>query len=112
VADIVEIIQPSGKLDAEKLTLLNTEIVDFLARGVKLILLDFQDVTHIQVDCVEYLKEIVFKVQSHEGKFYCCSLNDQVKNVLETSQTKNFFYLLTSRQEFEEKILSSGSSSW
>lgn len=108
MADIVEIIQPSGKLDQEKLALLNNEIGDFLSRGVKLILLDFQDVTHLQVNCVEYLQEIVFKVQTHNGKFYCCSLNDQVRKVLETTQTKKFFHLLTSRQEFEEKILSSG----
>lgn len=106
MADIVEIIQPSGRLDIKTLRLLNNEILDFLARGVKLILLDFQDVTYIQVDCVDYLKEIVFKVQTHKGKFYCCSLNEQVKNVLENAQAKKFFYLLTSRQEFEEKILS------
>ena len=106
MADIVEIIQPSGKLDIDKLTLLNNEIVDFLTRGVKLILLDFQDVTQIQADCVEYLKEIVFKVQTHNGKFYCCSLNDQVQNVLETAHAKKFFHLLRNRQEFEEKILS------
>jgi len=108
LTDIVEIIQPSGKLDIEKLTLLNNEIVDFLTRGVKLILLDFQDVTHIQIDCVEYLKEIVFKVQTHKGEFYCCSLNEQVRNVLETAKAQKFFHLLTSRQEFEEKILSAG----
>lgn len=108
MADIVEIIQPSGRLDINSLRLLNNEILDFLSRGVKLILLDFQDVTYIQVDCVEYLKEIVFKVQTHQGEFYCCSLNEQVKNVLETTKAKKFFHLLTSRQEFEEKILSAG----
>lgn len=106
MADIVEIIQPSGRLDINILRLLNNEISDFLNRGVKLILLDFQDVIYIQVDCVDYLKEIVFKVQTHNGKFYCCSLNEQVKGVLEKANAQKFFCLLTNRQEFEEKILS------
>lgn len=108
MADIVEIIQPSGRLDINTLKLLNDEIVDFLARGVKLILLDFQDVTYFQIDCIDDFKEIVFKVQNHQGEFYCCSLNEQVRNVLETAKAQKFFHLLTSRQEFEEKILSAG----
>jgi anti-anti-sigma factor len=104
--EIVEIIQPSGQLDDNNLNLLHNEIVIFLARGVKLILIDFQDVTFIGHDNIESLKNILNHVHSYEGKFYVCSLNEQVQTIFELTNSLNIFNPLKNRQEFENAILS------
>ena len=107
MTEIVEIVQPSGQLDENNINLLNNEIIAFLKRGVKLILIDFQDITSIDYESVAHLKVILQNVRNHGGAFYICSLNEQVQTIFEITHTKEIFNPLKNRQEFEEKILAS-----
>lgn len=105
MTEIVEIIQPSGQLDKKNLNLLHNEILNFLSQGIKLILIDFQDITYIEYEQIENLKIILNKVHSHEGKLYICSLNEQVKTIFEITNNYHTFNPLSDREEFEEIIL-------
>lgn len=103
--EIVEIIQPSGQLDNNNINLLHKEVVNFLTKGIKIILIDFQDVTYIDLDSVEILKIILYDVHSHQGYFYICSLNEQVNTAFKVTNTTSIFNPLTDRKEFEETVL-------
>lgn len=105
MTEIVEIIQPSGQLDNNNLNLLHNEIIAFISRGVKLILIDFQDVTCIDRDSIDSLKVILNNVHNHGGKFYICSLNEEVKTIFEIAESEHIFNPLENRREFEETVL-------
>lgn len=105
MTEIVEIIQPSGQLDNKNLDLLHNEILNFLSQGIKLILIDFQDVTYIEREQIESLKTILNQVNSDQGKLYICSLNEQVKTVFEVTNNYHTFNPLSDREELEEIIL-------
>ncbi|VEP13008.1 putative Anti-sigma factor antagonist [Hyella patelloides LEGE 07179] len=104
--EIVKIIQPSGQLDNNNINLLHKEVMNFLTRGVQIILIDFQDVTYIDLDSVEFLKIILYDVHNHQGYFYICSLNEQVYTTFKVTNNTSIFNPLTDRKEFEETVLS------
>ena len=105
MTETVEIIQPSGQLNVNNLVLLSEEITTFLSQGVRLILLDLQNVTDIDSQNVAKLKHISDTVRSYQGEFYICSLNEQIQTAFEITDTECIFKPLANREEFEEKVL-------
>ena len=105
MSEIVEIIQPSGQLDFNNLVLLKEEITTFLSQGVRLILLDLQNVTNIESQNIAKLKNILDTVRSYQGEFYVCSLNEQIQTAFEITNTACIFKPLANQKEFEEKVL-------
>ena len=85
--------------------MLHNEIVSFLSRGVKLILIDFQDVVDLDRVSAVALQATLRYVHNHGSKFYICSLKEQVKTTFKVTQIEHLFNPLKNRQEFEEKIL-------
>jgi anti-anti-sigma factor len=109
---IAEIVQPSGILSQENADLLKLEIISLLEKGIKIILIDFQDVTFMTSSGIGTLVTILKKVTAADGKLYVCSLNEQVKIVFELTKMARIFQPLANRQEFEEKILTVECGHW
>ena len=105
---IVQVIQPSGKIDNQKIALLNQEIVNFIEQNISLILLDFRDSTSITAEGVLALYDVCQLIQAQESNLYVCSLSPSVKQVFEQVKLLEAFAPLASRREFEEIILACG----
>ena len=102
---IAEIVQPSGILSQGNADLLRSEIASLLEKGVKIILIDFQDVTFMTSSGIGALVATLKAVNAADGKLYICSLSEQVKNIFELTKMEQIFRPLANRQEFEEKVL-------
>ena len=105
MTNIAEIVQPSGILSQENADLLKSEIISLLEKNIKIILIDFQDVTFMTSAGIGALVATLKAVNAVEGKLYICSLSEQVKTVFELTKMERIFKPLTNRQEFEEKVL-------
>ena len=105
MTNIAEIVQPSGILSQENADLLKSEITSLLEKKIKIILIDFQDVTFMTSAGIGALVSTLKAVNAVEGKLYICSLSEQVKTVFELTRMERIFKPLKNRQEFEEKVL-------
>ncbi|MDJ0532895.1 MAG: STAS domain-containing protein [Xenococcaceae cyanobacterium MO_207.B15] len=105
MTNIAEIVQPSGVLSQGNADLLRSEIASLLDKEIKIILIDFQDVTFMTSSGIGALVATLKEVKAAGGKLYICSLSEQVKNIFELTKMELIFKPLTNRQEFEEKVL-------
>ncbi len=102
---IAEIVQPSGILSQGNADLLRSEITSLLEKGVKIILIDFQDVTFMTSSGIGALVATLKAVNAAGGKLYICSLSEQVRTIFQLTKMERIFKPLVNRQEFEEKVL-------
>ncbi len=105
MTNIAEIVQPSGVLSQGNADLLRSEIASLLDKEIKIILIDFQDVTFMTSSGIGALVATLKEVKAAGGQLYICSLSEQVKNIFELTKMELIFKPLTNRQEFEEKVL-------
>ena len=104
----VKIVQPSGILDSISANQLRREISDFVENGADIILVDFQDVTFMNSSGLGALVSAMRMVQSAGGKLFICSVNDQVKMILELTKMNRVFKPFDNRDEFEQKVTAIG----
>lgn len=104
----VKIVQPSGILDSISANQLRREISDFVENGADIILVDFQDVTFMNSSGLGALVSAMRMVQSAGGKLFICSVNDQVKMILELTKMNRVFKPFDNRDEFEQKVTALG----
>ena len=102
---IAEIVQPSGILSQGNADLLRSEITSLLEKEIKIILIDFQDVTFMTSSGIGALVATLKAVNAAGGKLYICSLSEQVRTIFQLTKMERIFKPLVNRQEFEEKVL-------
>jgi anti-anti-sigma factor len=100
---IIKIVEPSGIVDGAKANEFRQEISDSIDRGVELILIDFKNVTFMDSSGLGALVLALKTVRSAEAQMFLCSLNDQIKMLLELTSMDRVFDTLSSREEFDSK---------
>ncbi len=106
-----KVVQPSGILDGTKTSEFRQEISDSVAKDIKIILIDFKDVTFMDSSGLGALVLSLKTARSAGAKLFLCSINDQIKMLFELTSMDRVFEIFSSRQEFEQKLLKNQSIS-
>lgn len=99
-----KVVQPTELLDGISANQLRREITDVMAEGVKVILVDLQDVTFMNSSAIGALVATLKAVRAGGGELFLCSLNEQVRIIFELTKMDQIFKIFADRQEFEQKV--------
>ena len=100
---IFEVIQPQGILDSVNANDLRRNILDKIDGGVKVILLDLQDISFMNSSGLGALVATLKAVKAEGGELALCSLSDQVRIIFELSRMERIFQVFENVKEFEAK---------
>jgi len=103
---LTKVVQPTGILDSIKVEQLRQEINDLVETKPTIILIDLQNVTFINSAGLGGLVAVFKTVRATDGKLFLCSINDQLKQVLEMSKTNKIFRVFANQDEFYSQITS------
>jgi anti-anti-sigma factor len=103
-----EVIQPQDVLNGPNTAALRKQVQNCLEKGVKLLLIDMQDVTFMDSAGLGSLVTILKSVRSAQGKLYLCSVNAQIRMLFELTGMDKVFQVYSDREEFNQNVLSQG----
>jgi anti-anti-sigma factor len=103
---LAKVVQPSGILDSIKAEQLRQEISELVKTKPTIILIDLQDITFINSAGLGGLVAVFKTVRATGGKLFLCSINEQLKQVLELSKTNKIFRVFANQDEFYSQITS------
>ncbi|MBW4575427.1 MAG: STAS domain-containing protein [Aphanothece sp. CMT-3BRIN-NPC111] len=98
---VVKVVYPSG--------ILGREISDVITSASDTVLMDFQNVTFIDNSGFLALLSLLKRTRAAGGKLYLCSINAQVKMVLELTSLDRVIEIFANREEFNKAIMSQAS---
>ena len=101
---VFKVIQPAGILDSAKGSEFRQEIGEMVENGVNIVLIDFQDVTFMDSSGLGALVLALKTVRAAGGKFFVCSINEQVRMLFELTSMDRVFQIFPNRDEFNKKI--------
>lgn len=100
----VKVIEPSGILDGTKAKQFREEITSLVESGVETILVDFKDITFMDSSGLGALVVALKAVRAKGSQLFLCSLNNQVKMLLEITSMNKVFQVFSDRNEFEQAV--------
>jgi anti-sigma B factor antagonist len=101
----VQVIKLSGIINTENSQELRENITHLLNSGVKIVLVDCQDVTFMDSSALGALV-LAFKALRAAGtKLFLCSINEQVRILFELTGMDNVFEIFNSQDEFKQAVL-------
>jgi len=101
----VKVVQPSGILNGITSNQLRRDVSEFVSSGVDTVLIDLQHVTFIDSSGLGALVATMKMVQAAGGKFFVCSVKNQVKMVFELTRMDRIFEEFADRDEFNRQVL-------
>ena len=96
-------------LDGISANQLRREITDVMAEGIKIILVDLQDVTFMNSSAIGALVATLKSVRAAGGELFLCSLHDQVHIIFELTKMDQIFKIYPDRQAFEQQVVAPAS---
>jgi anti-anti-sigma factor len=96
----VKVIQPNGILDGTQADRLRDEVSHCLTAGAGCILIDFQNVTFMDSSGLAALITAVRLIHNQGKKLYLCSVNQQIKMLLELTSMDRIFQVFANQEEF------------
>jgi anti-anti-sigma factor len=100
------VVKPTGILDSTKTNQFRTEISDLVNSGAKTILVDLKDVTFVDSSGLGALVIGLKTVRSSGGRFYVCSINEQVRILFELTSMDQVFEVYENQDAFEKAVFS------
>jgi anti-anti-sigma factor len=101
----IHILEPSGILNAIKGNEIRREINDQVSAGAEILLIDMKDITFIDSSGLGALVLVMQNLRETNGKLFVCSVNDQVKMIMELTKIDRILPILKDREEFERQFL-------
>jgi anti-anti-sigma factor len=102
----VKVIKLSGNLNATTSQEFRQSITKILEVGVKIVLVDFQDVTFMDSSGLGSLVLAFKTLRAADTKLVICSINEQVRILFELTNMDKIFEIFTSQEEFNQVLLS------
>ncbi|TVQ18349.1 MAG: anti-sigma factor antagonist [Leptolyngbya sp. DLM2.Bin15] len=102
----VKVVQPTGILDSTKTNQFRAEISELVNSGAKIILVNLKDITFIDSSGLGALVIALKTVRSAGGRFYICSINEQVRILFELTSMDQVFEVFDNQEAFEQTVLS------
>ncbi|CAN1212564.1 Anti-sigma factor antagonist [Tumidithrix helvetica PCC 7403] len=100
----VRVLEPEGMIDSVGGNQLRREVADLLDAGIETILLDFQNITFMDSSGLGAMVATLQAVRAKGATLYLCSLNDQLKIILEMTKMDKIFTILPDRAAFDLAI--------
>ena len=75
-----------------------------MSQNVKVVLIDFRDVTFMDSSGLGILVLALKNVRSAGAELYICSINEQIKMLFELTSMDNIFKIYASQEEFKSKM--------
>ncbi|WP_204153864.1 STAS domain-containing protein [Leptolyngbya sp. CCY15150] len=102
----VKVVQPTGILDSTKTNQFRAEISELVNSGAKIVLVNLKDITFIDSSGLGALVIALKTVRSAGGRFYICSINEQVRILFELTSMDQVFEVYDNQEAFEQAVLS------
>jgi anti-anti-sigma factor len=102
---LFRVINFPAVLDSIMVTKLQHEIQAVVEAGVKVVLLDLKDVEFINSSSLMALVVALRIVRTGGGKVFICSINEQVKILLELTGIDQLFEIFANLDEFNNAVL-------
>ncbi|MCF2150284.1 STAS domain-containing protein [Desmonostoc muscorum LEGE 12446] len=102
----VKIIKLSGNLNATTSQEFRQSITKILEVGVKIVLLDFQDVTFMDSSGLGALVLAFKTLRAADIKLVICSINEQVRILFELTNMDKIFEIFPNQEAFNQVLLS------
>ncbi|BAY30458.1 anti-sigma factor antagonist [Nostoc carneum NIES-2107] len=100
----LKVIQPQGIFDGRNGRKLCEEMSKVMADGVKTIVLDFQDVTFMDSSGFGTLLLTLKIVRQQQGRLVLCAINEQIKMILDLSDTTQVFEVFPNQASFMQEV--------
>ncbi|OLP15781.1 sulfate transporter [Leptolyngbya sp. 'hensonii'] len=100
----VKVLQPSGMMDTKGGIDLRHKIINLLESGTKTVLIDFEQVTFMDSSGLGALVASLQRVRADNARLYLCSLNTQVRMVMELTRLDQVFEMFPDRSAFEAAV--------
>lgn len=97
---IIRLAEFMSEINTNKL---RSQINDVMADGMKLILMDLQDITFMNSSTIGALVATHKLVKEKGGTLSLCSLNEQVKTLFALTKMDHVFDIYVDRHEFMQK---------
>jgi anti-anti-sigma factor len=97
---MVKIIQPVGILDSINGNNLRREVIDAVEAGTKTILIDCQAIELVDSSGLGVLVMSLKKVRDVGGRLVLCSINDQLRMLLELTDMDSVFEIFANQEAF------------
>jgi anti-anti-sigma factor len=101
----LKVIQSVGILDGIHGNKLRQEIVDLIKSGTKNILLDCSQITFMDSSGLSALVMMMKSAKQVNGKFAICSLNDQLKVLLDLTSMDKVLNIVSDRDSFISELM-------
>ncbi|MDJ0796651.1 MAG: STAS domain-containing protein [Calothrix sp. MO_167.B12] len=102
----IKIIKPSGSLDATTSQELRSQITELIKNGVKIILVDFQDVTFMDSSGLGALVLSFKASRAVDSQLLMCSVNQQIKILFDLTGMDKVFTIFANQEEFHQSVFS------
>ncbi len=96
-----KILEPAGLIDNAGGTQLRYEVSELLDAGIDTILIDFTSISFMDSSGLGAIVGILQLVRTKGANLYLCSLNDQVKMIMELTKMDKVFDILPDRAAFD-----------
>lgn len=103
----VQVICPAGILDGTQAGEFRKQVGDAVDGGAETVLIDFKDVTFMDSSGLGALVLSLKSVRAAGGKLFVCSVNEQVKMLLELTSMDRVFEIFESREAFDQSATAS-----
>ncbi len=100
----LKILQPCGILDDINTNKLHQYIHNFVEDGVDIILVDFEKITLINSSGIGALASTIKTVKIAGCQLCICSINAQVRMILELTKMDRLLKIFANRKEFEKQV--------
>ncbi|MBD2627998.1 STAS domain-containing protein [Trichormus variabilis] len=101
----IQILEPTGILNATKGNEIRREINDIVSAGAEKLLIDMKDVTFIDSSGLGALVSVMQSLRKTNGELFVCSINAQVKMIFELTKVDRILQILEDREEFQRKVM-------
>ena len=101
---VFKVVRLSAILDAIKVGQFRQEIIKLVESNVDIVLVDFSDVTFMDTSGLGALVSALQTVRAAGGKFFICSVNDQLRMLFELTSMDRVFKIYDHREAFESAL--------
>jgi len=100
----VKVIQLSGLLDGAKGTQLRHRVEEAVQSGIRVVLIDCESIEFMDSSGLGALVMTLKHVRAGGGRLALCSINDQMKMLLELTDMDSVFEIFANRSAFEQSV--------
>ncbi|ELS30224.1 MULTISPECIES: STAS domain-containing protein [Pseudanabaena] len=104
MSDAVLVLEPKNIIDSVTGSQIRQEVGEKLNEGVEIILIDLTHITFMDSSGLGAMVATLQGVRAKGAELYLCSLNDQIKILMDLTKMNNVFKILPDRSAFDKAI--------